>query len=74
MTWLMEVAKGGIQILPLRFNKDGFEFARDVLKGLSAGKLRFSVASHQDAAQTSSQRHWSDKNANDCRVTMFITY
>ncbi|VDM33640.1 unnamed protein product [Hydatigera taeniaeformis] len=36
VTWLMEVAKGGIQILPLRFNKDGFEFARDVLKGLSA--------------------------------------
>ncbi|KAL5968349.1 hypothetical protein TSMEX_003941, partial [Taenia solium] len=36
VTWLMEVAKGGIQILPLRFSKDGFEFARDVLKGLGA--------------------------------------
>ncbi|VDK22936.1 unnamed protein product [Taenia asiatica] len=36
VTWLMEVAKGGIQILPLRFTKDGFEFARDVLKGLGA--------------------------------------
>ncbi|KAH9283817.1 Opioid-binding protein/cell adhesion molecule -like protein [Echinococcus granulosus] len=35
VTWLMEVAKGGIQILPLRFTKDGFELARNVLKSLS---------------------------------------
>ncbi|KAM7538062.1 hypothetical protein Aperf_G00000074094 [Anoplocephala perfoliata] len=34
--WLMEVARGGIQIIPLRFSKDGFELARNVLKGLHA--------------------------------------
>ncbi|VUZ53748.1 unnamed protein product [Hymenolepis diminuta] len=36
VTWLMEVARGGIPIIPIRFSKDGFEFARDVLKGLNA--------------------------------------
>lgn len=33
----MEVARGGIPIIPIRFSKDGFEFARDILKGLNAG-------------------------------------
>uniref|UniRef100_A0A5K3FC48 Ig-like domain-containing protein n=1 Tax=Mesocestoides corti TaxID=53468 RepID=A0A5K3FC48_MESCO len=36
VSWMMKLAKGGIRIVPAHFDTDGFEYARDVLKGLGA--------------------------------------
>ncbi|VDD82564.1 unnamed protein product [Mesocestoides corti] len=41
VSWMMKLAKGGIRIVPAHFDTDGFEYARDVLKGLGASMRRF---------------------------------
>ncbi len=41
VTWMMLTAKGGLHILPVMFNEDGLEYARDVLKRIGAGTCHF---------------------------------
>ncbi len=43
VTWMMLTAKGGLHILPVMFNEDGLEYARDVLKRIGAGRRHFEI-------------------------------